>query len=81
MQTLLLAATIALSATAAVAHGVYYQGYTREDGTYVAPHYQLAPEYSYHNNWSTLPNVNPNTSQFGSPLPSFDRSPGRGLLW
>jgi hypothetical protein len=81
MRTLLLVGTIALSATAAMAHGVYYQGYTREDGIYVAPHYQSAPEYSYNNNWSTLPNVNPNTGQLGSPAPSFERSPGCGFRW
>jgi hypothetical protein len=82
MRTLLLAATVALSATAATAYSAYYQGYARQDGTYVAPHYESAPEYSDNNNWSRSPNVNPYIGQFGSYAPTFnDRSPGRGLGW
>jgi hypothetical protein len=38
MRTLLIAATIALSANAAANDGVHYQDYTREDGIYVVPH-------------------------------------------
>ena len=34
----------------AAAGDVYVQGYTKSDGTYVAPHYRSAPDSSYNNN-------------------------------
>ena len=41
-------------------------GYTRKDGTYVAPHYRSAPDGSFYNNWSTKGNVNPYTGTPGT---------------
>jgi hypothetical protein len=54
--------------------GVYVRGYTRRDGTYVAPHYRSAPDGDFYNNWSTKGNVNPYTGQPGTkvtPPPSY----------
>lgn len=70
-------ALVALSVAApAVAQGYHIvQGYTRSDGTYVAPHYQTNPDGNVNNNWSTQGNVNPFTGRpgtvnpYGSPNP------------
>lgn len=45
---------------------VRVRGYTRKDGTYVAPHYRSAPDGSFYNNWSTKGNVNPYTGEPGT---------------
>jgi hypothetical protein len=42
------------------------RGYTRKDGTYVAPHRQSNPDKNFRNNWSTKGNVNPNTGKEGT---------------
>lgn len=70
----------------AIAGGpVYVRGYTKKDGTYVAPHYRSAPDKSISNNWSTKGNVNPYTGapgtratppnvrkgRYGGPVPSY----------
>jgi hypothetical protein len=65
--------------TASIGHGeaqdVYHQGYTTQNGTYVAPHYQSAPDHSYNNNWSVSPNVNPYTGQMGTRQPTYNDRP------
>lgn len=53
----------------------YVRGYTRKDGTYVAPHYRSSPNRSYNDNWSVSPNVNPYTGQQGTRPPTFDDRP------
>ena len=47
----------------------YVRGYTRQNGTYVAPHYRSSPDSSIYNNYSTYPNVNPYTGQQGTVNP------------
>jgi len=47
-----------------------YSGYTRQDGTYVQPHYQTSPNSSRLDNYSTQGNVNPYTGQQGT-QPAF----------
>jgi hypothetical protein len=42
------------------------RGYTRKDGTYVAPHYQTDPNGTRNDNWSTTGNVNPFTGKEGT---------------
>lgn len=42
------------------------RGYTRKDGTYVAPHQQTNPNSSKYDNWSTKGNVNPYTGKKGT---------------
>lgn len=41
-------------------------GYTKKDGTYVAPHNRTAPNATKNDNWSTKGNVNPYTGQPGT---------------
>jgi hypothetical protein len=42
------------------------RGYTRRDGTYVAPHQQTNPNSTKRDNWSTKGNVNPYTGKEGT---------------
>jgi hypothetical protein len=58
-----------LLAGQATAQSVYHQGYTRQNGTYVQPHYQSAPNASRLDNWSTRGNSNPYTGRAGSQSP------------
>jgi len=44
---------------------VAVKGYTKADGTYVAPHLRSAPDGNFNNNWSTKGNVNPYTGEAG----------------
>jgi len=41
-------------------------GYTKRDGTYVAPHQRSMPDSSLNNNWSTKGNTNPYTGMSGT---------------
>lgn len=45
---------------------VRVKGYTRKDGTYVAPHYRSSPNSSKYDNYSTKGNYNPYTGEKGS---------------
>lgn len=63
---------------------VRVRGYTRRDGTYVAPHYRSSPNSTKMDNWSTRGNVNPYTGREGTREPFqgglrtnyYDRSDG-----
>lgn len=57
--------TLLCSALAYTADDVYVKGYTKSNGTYVAPHYRSAPDSTINNNWSTEGNVNPYTGKEG----------------
>jgi len=48
---------------------VFVNGYTKENGTVVAPHYRTAPNSTNIDNFSTLPNINPHTLEPGYILP------------
>ena len=48
---------------------VYVSGYTKANGTYVAPHYRSAPDGDTSNNWSTKGNINPYTGAVGTKNP------------
>jgi hypothetical protein len=63
-----------LSATASAQ--VYVKGYTKKDGTYVAPHYRSSPDGSRYNNYSTIGNMNPYTGQPGTKSPYSDNAYG-----
>lgn len=59
-----------LMAGSALAQGnVRVDGYTRRDGTYVAPHYRTAPDSSRTNNFGSQGNYNPYTGQQGTVNP------------
>lgn len=45
---------------------VRVRGYTRNSGTYVAPHYRSNSNFTRYDNWSTRGNVNPYTGRRGS---------------
>lgn len=45
---------------------VHVKGYTKKDGTYVAPHYRSSPNSTKSDNYSTKGNVNPYTGKEGS---------------
>lgn len=45
---------------------VRVKGYTKRDGTYVAPHYRSNPNSTKLDNWSTKGNINPYTGEAGT---------------
>jgi hypothetical protein len=47
---------------------VSVRGYSRSNGTYVAPHMRSAPDGNFYNNWSTKGNLNPYTGVPGTRL-------------
>jgi hypothetical protein len=52
------------------AQGYHFnQGYFRNDGTYVQPHFQTNPNGNPYDNWSTRGNINPFTGQPGTHNP------------
>jgi hypothetical protein len=72
-------AAMALVASVGVASAdTYVNGYTRQDGTYVAPHYRSSPDNSRLNNWSTQGNTNPYTGQQGTQNPYQPQQPTYG---
>lgn len=62
----LLALCAMLFVSVAEARGVRVRGYTRKDGTYVAPHYRSAPNSNRSDNYSTRGNYNPYTGKLGT---------------
>lgn len=45
------------------------KGYTKKDGTYVAPHNRTNPNGTQRDNWSSKPNYNPYTGKEGKKEP------------
>lgn len=76
MLRITLAVIGGLISASAMAQGVYHQGYTNRNGTYVQPHYQSAPNNTRADNWSSQGNVNPYTGNAGTrdPYGSGSRS-------
>jgi hypothetical protein len=68
MRSFILIALFALS-TIAHAKDTYVHGYSRNNGTYVQPHYRTAPDSNPYNNYSTKGNINPYTGQAGTKNP------------
>ena len=62
-------AALLLTAAASASAQVHVKGYTRSNGTYVAPYVRSAPDHSIYNNYSTQPNVNPYTGRAGTVNP------------
>jgi hypothetical protein len=80
MKQLLLGAALAIVATAA--HAQYYgtgsnpnshivSGYTRSNGTYVAPYVATNPNGTQRDNYSAKGNVNPYTGAVGTRTPRY----------
>ena len=49
----------------------YQEGYYRNDGTYVQPHYKTQPNQTNWDNYSTLGNTNPYTYEYGTKAPDY----------
>lgn len=78
MRALTIAATLMMwLAASSVAAQVHVRGYTRADGTYVAPHYRSSPNSTTADNYSTRGNINPYTGERGtrSPAPEYIPEP------
>lgn len=76
MKRFLIATAFFFATASAATAQVHVDGYTRKDGTYVAPHQRSAPDGRYNNNYGTAPNVNPYTGQMGTHQPTWnDRAP------
>lgn len=69
---IIILALISLSAFA----DTYVRGYTKQNGTYVEPHYRSSPNGTTLDNYSTKGNVNPYTGQAGTVDPyKIDATP------
>jgi hypothetical protein len=55
-----------LSLNLVEARDVAVRGYTKDNGTYVQPHYRSSPNEYKNDNWSTSGNSNPHTGQSGT---------------
>ena len=44
-------------------------GYTKKNGTYVAPHHRTSPNNTQRDNWTSKPNQNPYTGKDGTKEP------------
>jgi hypothetical protein len=58
-----------LSSPSGSSHSV--RGHVRQDGTYVQPHRATNQNQTQRDNWSSKPNVNPNTGKPGSKEPQY----------
>lgn len=65
MKKIILALPFLLFATTAFARDVNVSGYTKSNGTYVAPYTRSAPDNTVTNNYSYQGNTNPNTGEKG----------------
>lgn len=54
------------AASSALARDVLVSGYTRSNGTYVAPHHRTSPDNTVNNNYGTTGNSNPYTGSTGT---------------
>jgi hypothetical protein len=71
-------AALALSAMASAQ--TYVHGYTKKDGTFVAPHYRSSPNSTKLDNYSTKGNINPYTGKLGTKDVSSDPFNSTGSL-
>jgi hypothetical protein len=74
MKTMMLALLVGTMIVPTIASAqVHVRGYTRSDGTYVAPHYRSSPNSTTSDNYSTRGNVNPYTGEAGTRDPNYRR--------
>jgi len=64
-------AVVLLLSTASAFAQVHVRGYTKKDGTYVAPHERTAPNHTNLDNYSTKGNINPYTGKEGTKEPDY----------
>lgn len=78
MRTLLTLAALSLAATTAFSAGSHStRGYTKKDGTYVAPSRATNPNSSKADNYSTKGNFNPYTGKEGTKDPYAPAKPAK----
>lgn len=66
MRTLICTLAVLTAFTIPVkAQDTYVEGYYRQDGTYVQPHYRSAPNSNPYDNYSAQGNINPYTGSIG----------------
>lgn len=70
MKSLLLLASLLIGSLASA--DVYVDGYTRSNGTYVAPYHRSSPNGTTLDNYSTQGNTNPYTGSTGYRNPYND---------
>jgi hypothetical protein len=79
MKGISIFAALLLAALSATAHAdKYVSGYTKSNGTYVAPHVRSTADSSYTNNWTVKGNTNPYTGQNGTKQPQYGGSQSSG---
>jgi hypothetical protein len=79
MKGISIFAALVLAAFTATAHAdKYVAGYTKSNGTYIAPHARSSADSSYNNNWTVKGNTNPYTGQSGTRQPKFGGSQSYG---
>jgi hypothetical protein len=77
MRTALTTLALVCVPALALAGQVHVDGYTKRDGTYVAPHVRSSPDRTTGNNYGAPGNYNPNTGRI-TPQPSYGTAYGRG---
>lgn len=55
-----------MTGTGSNSHSHHVNGYSRRDGTYVAPHYNTNPNHTQRDNYGTINNYNPHNGQYGN---------------
>jgi hypothetical protein len=73
MKAILFVALCLMTTGALADH--YVRGYTRSNGTYVAPHMQSNPDQYRFNNYSSQGNTNPYTGQAGHERNEYSNPP------
>ena len=58
-----------------VAKGTHVKGYTKKDGTYVAPHHRSSPNHTKTDNYSSKGSTNPYTGKEGTRDPEAPSPP------
>ena len=76
MRTLILIALAVVASTAFAKGGSHAtKGYTKKDGTYVAPSHATNPNNTKRDNYSSKGNVNPHTGKEGTKDPNAPGKP------
>ncbi|HOO50245.1 MAG TPA: hypothetical protein PLK94_03040 [Alphaproteobacteria bacterium] len=79
MKSLKLATFLIALSCPAFAEDTYVNGYVRQDGTYVQPHFRSQSDNYLDNNFSTRGNINPYTGDHGTEnTPSLGYPKGGG---
>ena len=69
MKSVFLLALLVIFGSSAFA-SKHVSGYTKRDGTYVAPHHRSDPNRTQRDNYSSKPNVNPYNGKRGTKEPT-----------